>query len=284
MKRDNPYLLDDPAVVAFSGGRTSGYMLYHILQAHDAAGQARPHVVFNNTGKERPETLDFVEECSRHWNVPIVWLEYRWVGSHAYAIVSYWTASRNGEPFNQAITSRDNARGDGLGYLPNRVARYCTSEMKVKTMWRWAKDQPFGGDYTKAVGLRFDEPKRVKRMRANVGDNRISEKLELPLADAKVSLPDVMAFWAAQDFDLALKPHEGNCDLCFLKRKGDLLEIMRRRPDLAEWWIEQERGGQRLFRSTQDRPRYELLMVEAQQPQLFDEQEEEDEISCACTD
>ena len=30
----NPYLLDLPAVVSFSGGRTSGFMLRHILDAH----------------------------------------------------------------------------------------------------------------------------------------------------------------------------------------------------------------------------------------------------------
>ena len=31
---DNPYRLTGPAVVSFSGGRTSGMMLYHIIQAH----------------------------------------------------------------------------------------------------------------------------------------------------------------------------------------------------------------------------------------------------------
>jgi hypothetical protein len=30
----SPYLLDLPAVVSFSGGRTSGFMLRHILDAH----------------------------------------------------------------------------------------------------------------------------------------------------------------------------------------------------------------------------------------------------------
>lgn len=286
MKEKDSYLLDLPAIVLFSGGRTSGLMLWNILKAHDEAGWERPDIVFQNTGKERPETLDFVEETSRRWSVPIVWLEYRFVErKHSYAIVNYESASRNGEPFDQAIASRNNAAGDGVGYLPNRVARYCTSELKVKTCWRWARDQSkFQDSYTKAVGLRADESERVRRILTKEGrDVRLSEVIVCPLADAGVRLDDVMAFWKAQPFDLQLQPHEGNCDLCFLKRKSSLLTIMRDRPDLAKWWIDQE-NDRRRFRSSRDRPRYELLLLEARQPQLFDELEEEDDISCACTD
>lgn len=56
-------------------------------------------VVFCNTGKERPETLDFVERCSQRWGVPVTWLEYRHtkgVGP-TFAVVDYGTASRDGE-------------------------------------------------------------------------------------------------------------------------------------------------------------------------------------------
>lgn len=60
------------------------------------------HVTFQNTGKERDETLDFIRECQRHWNVPITWLEFDGVYDQGlrWKIVSYETASRNGEPFD----------------------------------------------------------------------------------------------------------------------------------------------------------------------------------------
>jgi 3'-phosphoadenosine 5'-phosphosulfate sulfotransferase (PAPS reductase)/FAD synthetase len=74
---ENPYLITGPALISFSGGRTSAYMLHEILKAHD--GQLPPDVVvaFANTGKEREETLRFVHECGVRWNVKIRWVEWR---------------------------------------------------------------------------------------------------------------------------------------------------------------------------------------------------------------
>ena len=50
-------------IVSFSGGRSSAMML-HILMEN---GEQVDAVLFYNTGKERPETLDFVQEWSDRW-------------------------------------------------------------------------------------------------------------------------------------------------------------------------------------------------------------------------
>lgn len=76
--RPNPFRIPEPFVVSFSGGRTSAYMLRRILDAFGGKLPAGGKVVFCNTGKERPETLDFVERCSVEWDVPVTWLEYRY--------------------------------------------------------------------------------------------------------------------------------------------------------------------------------------------------------------
>ena len=60
----DPFFLSEPSMVSFSGGRTSGYMLRRILDAHGGMLPDHAKVVFANTGKERPETLDFVQRCS----------------------------------------------------------------------------------------------------------------------------------------------------------------------------------------------------------------------------
>ena len=61
------YKIQGPAIISFSGGRTSGYMLYHILEAYDGKLPDDVVVAFANTGKERSETLDFVNDCSGYW-------------------------------------------------------------------------------------------------------------------------------------------------------------------------------------------------------------------------
>lgn len=87
----SPYKMSGTTVVSFSGGRTSAYLLRQVLDANDDLDDLI--VTFANTGKEHPATLDFVNECSQRWQVPIVWLEYR-DDERGFAIVTYETASR----------------------------------------------------------------------------------------------------------------------------------------------------------------------------------------------
>jgi len=115
----NPYYTDEPCVISFSGGRSSAFMLYQILQAHEGKLPDYIKVCFANTGKEMPQTLDFVRDCGEKWGVNIVWLE-RFMTINAeegkkygwhLKVVDYDTASRNGEPF-ESLAQRP--------YLPTR--------------------------------------------------------------------------------------------------------------------------------------------------------------------
>jgi hypothetical protein len=126
--------------------------------------------------------------------------------------------------------------------------------------------------------LRADEPRRVARMREATQKRQDRWDVALPLADAGVTLLDVNEFWSRQQFDLRLRPHEGNCDLCFLKGIGKRRQIIRDRPDLAEWWIEQERRTGGTFRA--DAPSYADL---AAQGDLFAAADAE-LTECYCTD
>lgn len=62
-KMQSPYLIEGPALISFSGGRTSALMLKRIIDAHGGTLPADVFVAFANTGREREETLRFVHEC-----------------------------------------------------------------------------------------------------------------------------------------------------------------------------------------------------------------------------
>lgn len=223
----NPYKLPDGNVqVAFSGGRTSAYMLWHLIEANglDAINSDRVVVTFQNTGREMHETLDFVQECGDRWGVRIVWLEYR-PEKPLFEVVSHNSASRNGEPFKWLIQRKR--------YLPNNHQRFCTVEMKVLAARRYAMSLGWT-EWVNAVGIRADESARAKQS----DDKRITKWF--PLVDASVSKKDVMDFWGGQPFNLRVESGYGNCDGCMLKSEAQLAALARDYPDRHQWWQDME--------------------------------------------
>ncbi len=264
----DPFLIEGPAVISFSGGRTSGYMLRRIL---DVGLQPDVHVLFANTGKEREETLDFVHEIETRWAVPLTWLERGPLNT--YRVVDYVTARRDGEPFAQLLSERQG--------LPNPAQRWCTQELKVRVMGKWMVDHGYP-HWDAAIGLRADEPKRVADMRAAAASRSERWEPTFPLYEAGIRKPDIAAFWAQQPFDLRLRPYEGNCDNCFLKHVNKRERIAKDRPDLNAWWVEQERVKGCHFRI--DEPEYAVLPMLGNLFDGLDDDDVEDAVNCHCTD
>jgi 3'-phosphoadenosine 5'-phosphosulfate sulfotransferase (PAPS reductase)/FAD synthetase len=232
----NPYKIPEPSIISFSGGRTSGYMLYKILEAYNGVLPKDIYVAFANTGKEAPETLDFVKDISDKWDIKIHWLEHYFGKEkpiHRTKEVTYETASRNGEPFERLLEQR--------GKLPNAVNRFCSSELKIKVLYRFMQSKGYK-TWDNILGLRYDEPRRAISAR-NVDYQKWTNLV--PLYKAKVTKKDIYNFWNKQNFDLNLsnlngKTPAGNCDLCFLKGKKTLTSLLKERPEMADWWIKQE--------------------------------------------
>ena len=158
----DPFKLTGPTCLSFSGGRTSAYMLWRVLQANTREDIARWLVVcFANTGLEAEETLAFVARCAREWNITIVWLEYVGLdGEHAqmYRTTTFERAMRNGEPFTALIQRRQ--------FLPNPITRFCTSELKIRTMHRFIRAELQWPEWDQFIGIRADEQRRVSKIRA----------------------------------------------------------------------------------------------------------------------
>ncbi len=262
----NPYQIDEPTVISFSGGRTSGYMLWKVLEYYQGRLPNDAMVCFCNTGKEDEATLQFVHDCETNWKVKINWLEYQ-AEDPKYREVKFETASRNGEPFDALTTKRN--------YLPNPVARFCTSELKILTIQRFAKLSGWD-EFETMVGIRADEKRRAAKMR----DSKL-----MPLIQDNVYQETVQEFWKNHPFDLGLSFRDGvtplgNCDLCFLKGPNQILSLIAQKPDRAVWWAGQEEKIKGTFRN--DRASYaEMMKFSIQQTDMFDD---EGGISCFCGD
>lgn len=284
----SPYRLRGKTVLSFSGGRTSAYMLRQVLDHNEDLSDLL--VLFANTGKEHPATLEFVRECTERWAVPITWLEYR-DDEQGFAVVDFDTCSRNGEPFEAVIRKRK--------YLPNPVTRFCTVELKIRTMHRYLKHIGWtneDGEWDQMVGIRADEQRRVSKIRKRgTSTETPREHMLMPLADAGVSVHQVGAFWTAQPFDLKLstikgRTLEGNCDLCFLKPLNQVYSIIANDLSRGDWWARQERSTESTgqfagdgARFRKDRPSYQQMMDYAEiQFDLFAEVDEG--IDCFCGD
>ena len=262
----DPFLIDSPMVISFSGGRTSAYLLHRVLQANNGLPD-EAIVCFANTGKEDESTLQFVKDCQDNWGIPIRWLEYR-NNEQGWEQVTFETASRNGEPFEQLIEKKK--------YLPNPVARFCTAELKVLVIKKYMKSIGID-EFEQMLGIRKDEERRVAKLR----ENNLT-----PLVDVGISQHHVQDFWSKQSFDLGLNFRNGitplgNCDLCFLKGPNQVLSIIRSQPEKAIWWANQEQKIGGTFRS--DRPNYsEMHKFANNQTDMFSTNDES--IACFCGD
>lgn len=286
MTRD-PFKIAGPTSISFSGGRTSAYMLWRVLQSNGGL-PSDAVVIFANTGKEEEATLRFVRDCGERWSVPIVWVEYRPDGEW-WAVVDFDTASRNGEPFEALIRKRN--------YLPNPVARFCTVDLKILRAVDYMRFLGYD-EHENLVGIRADEPRRIATIRADPSGGTKGVERRIPLAEAGITKWDVMRFWQGNDFDLALPniggtTMHGNCDLCFLKNSAIVMSLISEKPSRGVWWAKQEgsitnasitNGG--TFRS--DRPSYmRMLEFTSKQADAFGHLAAgvEDGIECiGCTD
>lgn len=292
MKNKSLYEIKEPTCISFSGGRTSAFMLYKILEAHNGKLPEFAKVTFANTGKEMPQTLDFVNKVEKNWDIKIVWLErfartakQEEKNKYVYEtkIVDYESASRNGEPFSALIKARK--------YAPNPVARFCTSDLKIRAIKDYLVNVcGFKTPFTSFVGIRADEQRRAVKMHGKIESG---QEIYLPLYLDGVSAKDVGNFWSNNNFDLELPNNNGvtdwgNCDLCFLKGTGKKQSIIREKPELADWWIDQESllegiGTGAYFRT--DRPSYKTMQNEAlNQTNIFENIYPDETIPCFCGD
>lgn len=207
--------------ISFSGGRTSAVMTKLCVEkfsdTHDIA------ITFANTGCEHENTLKFVDQCDKHFDWGVVWVEAvinqeQGQGTR-HRIVDYEIASRYGEPFEAAMKKYG---------LPNMVFQWCTRELKEHAMRSYLRDCLGWKTRTfwTAIGIRADEVDRVSA-------KRLEHKFVYPLVDAGWTKDDVKRECASWPFDLDLKgEHYGNCTWCWKKSMRKLMTLANESPEV----------------------------------------------------
>ena len=134
--------------VSFSGGRSSAVMTDRLWENRDWFDELA--ICFVNVGCEEDATLDFVRDCQEKRGWELVWLEpviNPELGKGVrHKIVTYETASRNGEPFEDFI-AKHGIHGPAH---PN-----CTNYLKEECMHAYRRDA-LGwkkGTYDTAIGI-----------------------------------------------------------------------------------------------------------------------------------
>ena len=143
---------DLPHVVKFSGGRSSGMLLFLLLENRILDPDRGDVIVFNNTASEHPGTYRFARDCkeaSNRYGVPFFWVEFQtyedarkgdWTRIPSYRLV-------NERPKSEENTEGFNWRGEVFeellswsGYVPNQFSRICTKNMKLEVTRMFLKD------------------------------------------------------------------------------------------------------------------------------------------------
>jgi len=149
-----------------------------------------------------------------------------------------------GKTFEQIIKDKSN-------YLPNQMTRFCTSEMKLKPIAEFCRNEIKEIVLTR-LGIRYDEEHRVNYDNTSFkfhngfyenGRNKwITEKyreLEYPLVSDKIEHYEIYKWSLNSGINF---PKDSNCVGCFHKPLQQLRKNWDNEPLKMKWFAEQEKG------------------------------------------
>ena len=190
-------------VVSFSGGRTSAYLV-HLMEEKRKAGES-VHYVFMDTGCEHPMTYRFVREVVKFWDIPLTVLQVEINpelgqpnGYTMWEPKDIQTRMPVLKPFMDMVKKYG---------TPYPGGAFCTDRLKLVPFKKYCDDTFGRGNYATWIGIRADEPRRLKD---KSGIRYLAE-----LSDFEKS--DILDWWKKQPFDLQIPEHLGNCVFCIKK-------------------------------------------------------------------
>lgn len=212
-------------ICATSAGLTSVMMAIKMKEWYPDCNVVN---VFINTGKEDIRSLEFMNECDKHYKLNLVWLEgiiesKKGIGSN-YKVTSFDKLDTKGIIFEEGIKKYG---------IPSRVNKWCNRELKLVPLEKYANDIFEKNNWSLAIGLRVDEIDRVS-------NNYKTNNIFYPPFENKINQRERNKFWKDEPIKLKIKGYEGNCEFCFEKSKRKRMTIAVENPDKLIWWNEME--------------------------------------------
>ena len=175
-----------PHIVKFSGGRSSGTMLFKLLEGRVLNAERGDVVVFNNTSAEHPATYDFVRECKEvcemKYGIPFFLVEYCTYedSSHGEYIRIPTFRLVNSKPHSKENPNGYRWRGEVYeellswnGVVPSIFQRTCTVALKMQTTRNFLKEWLLNTPETKRMGHYWDgsriDPNELYRRHVKYG-------------------------------------------------------------------------------------------------------------------
>lgn len=184
-----------------------------------------------------------------------------------------------GPTFEQVINNHG-------GYLPNKVARYCTTDMKTMPIAQW-RYKTIEGDAEMRFGFRANEQSRAKTMTDKLNERGMTEvkivvgrtktgtrnrwgvidycKPTFPLIEAGVFKDNVEEYWKDKPVRFA---YMNNCIGCWWRGPMLLKHMADKHPEKMDWFARQEEGNKGNFKSDVS---YREIINYNSQFTLFDE-------------
>ena len=213
---------DLPHVMKFSGGRSSGMLLFTLLENGVLRADRGDVVVFNNTSCEHPETYRFAATCKeiveRRYGIPFFWVEFQ---TYEDSRRGEWTRIQSYRLVNSMVASADNLHGfswrgevfeellSHAAFVPNQFRRVCTSVLKLGATRLFLKDWFAGKEGIPKLGhgrdrSRVDLDAMYRRHRSNRG--AVPRDIFLRKKEYVLSRPPFRPSQRFSEFSVAAKP------------------------------------------------------------------------------
>lgn len=142
----------------------------------------------------------------------------------------------SGDSFEEIIKNRG-------GYLPNKMVRYCTIEMKLKPIFNYLKSLKTL-PVEMRIGYRPNEKKRIKAILQRTESNGIENfegqqyrKISLPLVDNNIHKDTIYDFWNNKPVRFA---YRNNCVMCVNRQPLMISHMASKERRKVEWAKKQE--------------------------------------------